>query len=291
MIHTSGTTGVPKGALLGQAAQMATGVAMARDGDLNRTDRGLISQPLFHVGAKFLQLALHSVGASVHLFRQFDPDAIWKAVTDRQITVLQVVPTMLEDLLDRAEQSPGTGESLKTIYYSTAPIRTELLERALERFGPILVQEYGSTEAGLVSSLLKHQHLPNDRRLSSAGRPVTGVSVRIVDEDGAVCAVDRVGEIEVRHPNIFLGYWNDDDATTDVMHDDWLRMGDMGRLSDGGFLTIVDRKRDMIISGGENVYPREVGKCAAPASTRRGSRRDWNPRLALGRGSDGVRGF
>ena len=260
IVHTSGSTGRPKGAVLGQRAMRSIGQAIAEEAGLSVDDRGLISQPLFHVGAKFLQLAHHVCGATVCLHRGFEAGAVWEALEHDGITTMQLVPTMLSQLLDHEKGDTRCAPALRTIFYSTAPIGESLLRRGLERFGQVFLQQYGSTEAGPVSSLLKEQHSLEAAGacLSSAGRPCVGASVRIVDDEGNPCPAGRRGEIEVRHPDLMLRYWRNSDATARVFHDDWLRMGDIGVLDEEGFLTIVDRKQDMIISGGENVYPREV---------------------------------
>jgi len=264
IVHTSGTTGRPKGAVLGQRAQCSIGQAIGQEAGLSADDRGLISQPLFHVGAKFLQLAHHVCGATVYLHRGFAPGAAWHALEHDGITTMQLVPTMLAQLLSHdGDKACDGAPELHTIFYSTAPIRQSLLQRGLERFGQVFLQQYGSTEGGPVSSLLKDQHTSGEsaderERLRSAGRPCAGVKVRIVDETGDPCPAGQAGEIEVQHSDLMLGYWCDQNATAEAFHADWLRMGDIGLFDEEGFLFIVDRKQDMIVSGGENVYPREV---------------------------------
>lgn len=262
IIHTSGTTGRPKGAVLGQGAQYNLGHSIGAEAALSDGDRGLISQPLFHVGAKFLQLAHHAYGATVYLHRGFAPSAVWHALRHDGITTMQLVPTMLAQLLSHDEgRKAGRAPQLHTIFYSTAPIRQSLLRRGLERFGQAFLQQYGSTESGPVSSLLRDQHATggaDPERLCSAGQACAGVKVRIVDEAGDPCSAGQAGEIEVQHRDLMLGYWRDPDATADAFHGDWFRMGDIGLLDDQGFLFVVDRKQDMIVSGGENIYPREV---------------------------------
>ncbi len=263
IVHTSGTTGNPKGAVLGQAAQFGTAQVISDAAAITREDRFLLLQPLFHVGAKFLQLAHHLRGASIYIQKEFNPVVVWETLADRGITTLQLVPTMIEMLL--ADEFAGRRDpaTVKTIFYSTAPIRETLLRKALAMFGPVFIQQYGSTEGSSISNLAKSQHQPGgtaaqQRRLLSAGQVCDGVEIKIVKSDGSVAGAGEPGEIVIRHPDIMLGYWNDPEATGETLRDGWLSMGDIGYLDEQGFLFIVDRKKDMIISGGENIYPREV---------------------------------
>ena len=263
IVHTSGTTGNPKGAVLGQSAQYGTARVISDAAGITRADRFLLVQPLFHVGAKFLQLAHHLQGAAIFIHREFNPRVVWDTLRKERITTLQLVPTMIEMLL--ADEFAGSRDPahVKTIFYSTAPIRETLLRKALSVFGPVFIQQYGSTEGSSISNLTKSQHQPDgtaaqQRRLLSAGQACAGVEIRIVKSGGAVAGAGEPGEIVVRHPDIMQEYWNDPVATAESISDGWLHMGDIGYLDEEGFLFIVDRKKDMIISGGENIYPREV---------------------------------
>ena len=263
IVHTSGTTGNPKGAVLSQSAQYGTARVISDAAQITRDDRFLLVQPLFHVGAKFLQLAHHLQGAAIYIQREFDPRVVWNTLQTERITTLQLVPTMIEMLLaDEYAQSRDPAR-VKTIFYSTAPIRETLLRKALSVFGPVFIQQYGSTEGSSISNLTKSQHQPDgtaaqQRRLLSAGQACDGVEIKIVKSDGSVAATGEPGEIVVRHPDVMQEYWNDPAATGEAISNGWLNMGDIGYLDEDGFLFIVDRKKDMIISGGENIYPREV---------------------------------
>ena len=263
IVHTSGTTGNPKGAVLSQSAQYGTARVISDAAEISRADRFLLVQPLFHVGAKFLQLAHHLQGATIYIQREFNPAVVWDTLQAEGITTLQLVPTMIEMLLADEYAESRDPARVKTIFYSTAPIREALLRKALDVFGPVFIQQYGSTEGSSVSNLEKHQHKPDgtseqQRRLLSAGQVCAGVEVKIVKSDGTVAGTGEAGEIVIRHPDIMLEYWNDPEATREAIRDGWLGMGDIGYLDEEGFLFIVDRKKDMIISGGENIYPREV---------------------------------
>ena len=263
IVHTSGTTGKPRGAALDQGSQYGTAQAIGNAAGIAATDRFLLAQPLFHVGAKFLQLAHHLQGAAIHLRQEFSPAGVWEALRTEGITTLQLVPAMIEMLLADAGAKGRAPSQVKTIFYSTAPIREALLRKALQVFGPVFIQQYGSTEGGAVSNLAKRQHQPDgsaaqQRRLLSAGQVDAGVELKILTSAGNPAGVGEAGEILVRHPNLMQGYWNDSQATAEVLKDGWLAMGDIGYLDAQGFLFIIDRKKDLIISGGENIHPREV---------------------------------
>ena len=263
IVHTSGTTGNPKGAVLTQSAQYGTARVISDAAEITRDDRFLLVQPLFHVGAKFLQLAHHLQGAAIYVQREFNPRVVWNTLQTERITTLQLVPTMIEMLLADEYAEVREPARVKTIFYSTAPIRETLLRKALSVFGPVFIQQYGSTEGSSISNLTKPQHQPDgtaaqQRRLLSAGQACDGVEIKTVKSDGAVAGAGEPGEIVVRHPDIMQEYWNDPAATGEAISAGWLNMGDIGYLDEDGYLFIVDRKKDMIISGGENIYPREV---------------------------------
>ena len=263
IIHTSGTTGDPKGAVLSQSALYGIADTISTDAGIQSDDYGLLMQPLFHVGAKFLQLAHHIRGATIKLELGFEPANVWQILARENITTMQLVPTMLDILLNEIKDGNYPQTKLKTIFYSTAPIRESLLRRGLEVFGQVFVQQYGSTEGGQITSLAKHHHI-NDgsekeqKWLTSAGTANPGIEICIIDNEGELLAAGEPGEIIVKHSNIMQGYWNDIDSTASTIVNGYLHMGDIGYLDENGFLYIVDRKKDMIISGGENIYPREV---------------------------------
>jgi acyl-CoA synthetase (AMP-forming)/AMP-acid ligase II len=208
-------------------------------------------------------MAHHIRGAKINLKTGFDPAIVWQVLEKEDITTMQLVPTMLDILLDEIEDGNYPRTKLRTICYSTAPIRESLLRRGLAVFGQVFVQQYGSTEGGQVATLAKIHHI-NDgteaeqRWLKSAGKASPGVEIRIVDNDGKDMKRGEAGEIIVKHNYLMQSYWNDPESTSSTIVDGFLHMGDIGYLDKDGFLYIVDRKKDMIISGGENIYPREV---------------------------------
>jgi len=184
-----------------------------------------------------------------------------------------LVPTMINMLLASPERGHHDLSSLKTVFYGGAPMYVEQLTEALRVFGPIFVQIFGQGEAPMTcTSLPKGEHLVGDdpvklRRLGSAGRATTAVQVRIVDDDDRPVPPDTLGEIVVRGDLVMKGYWNKPAATAETLRGGWLHTGDIGSLDRDGYLYITDRKKDMIISGGSNIYPREIEEviCQHPA--------------------------
>ena len=264
LIYTSGTTGRPKGVMLGQRAQWLTALMIGYDFGLTALDRWLLVMPLFHVGAKYQQLAYHLTGARVYLHRRFDAEAVVEAIERDRITVAHFAPTMLQAVLDLPDLARRDLTSLRTISYGAAPMPVPLLRRSLDAFGPVLVQRYGATESAAVSFLDKHHHMPDGtpeqvRLLASAGQANVMTELKIIRDDGGECASGEPGELLISNPELVMqGYWRDPEATREVMRDGWYHSGDIGTLDENEFLTIIDRKKEMIISGGENISPREV---------------------------------
>lgn len=263
VLYTSGTTGRPKGATLSDDSRIAATMSMLIDEYSVNGDDGIIhAAPLSHgSGSKILAYFIR--GARNILLRKFDPVHFFRTVEEQRGTSTFLVPTMIRMLLDAPERAQFNLVSLRNITYGGAPIPRETLVQALEAFGPILVQVYGSCEAPHpVTVLRKEWHLSDGSDgidpLLSAGREATGVEVSIVDESGGAVPEGDIGELCVRGRNVMLGYWSDPGATADALCDGWYRTGDVARRDDRGFIYIVDRVRDMVISGGLNVYPAEV---------------------------------
>jgi len=269
LIYTSGTTGRPKGVLLGQRAQWLNSLVIAQELNARATDRWLLFMPLFHVGAKYLQLAHHLAGATIHVHRRFDARAAVTTIEQERITRTHFAPTMLQSVLELPDIDDHDLSSLRMITYGTAPMSVPLLRRALEKFGPVFQQRYGSTEAAAVTALLAHQHMldgsPEEvRRLASAGQPNLMTDVRVVKDNGEDCAPGEPGELLIRNPDLIMqGYWKNPAATQEVLKNGWFASGDVATLDEERFVYIVDRKNEMIISGGENIYPREVEEAIA----------------------------
>ena len=263
LIYTSGTTGQAKGVMISHRALLAAAAVIAWEGDAKTDDRMLIVMPLFHVGGKIEQLAFYLAGATTILHRAFDPTEVLRAIGEQGVTAAHLAPTMVSRLLDHPGLHTTDRSRLRVVHYASAPMATPLLRSAIEAFGPIFLQVYGMTECITVSMLKPNDHVLDGppaemRRLSSAGQPVFGIEVRTVQPDGTDSAQDVPGEVLVRAPGLMSGYWNRNALTLSVMQDGWFRTGDVGFLDERGFLFIADRLKDMIISGGENIYSREV---------------------------------
>ncbi len=262
LIYTSGTTGRPKGVMLTQGGQVAAAEILGSDMRNCPDDRLLIMMPLFHIGAKVIQLAQHWRAGTVVVQKGFDPKAVLDAIVSEQITVTHMAPTMVQTLLDSPAIEGANTSSLRMIVYAAAPMPVPVLKRGLKILGPVFQQQFGQTE-GVGTTLLAHQHRPDgtdrDREiLTSVGQASPRVGVRIVDDLGADLPVGEVGEILLTSPGVMKGYWNNTAATLETLRDGWVHTGDVGRLDREGYLYLVDRKKDMIISGGENIYSREV---------------------------------
>ena len=262
LIYTSGTTGKPKGCMLSQYGVMSTGQLLNGVMHADEQDRTLLMMPMFHIGAKAIQLGQHWRGGTVYLHREFDVEAILRTIQDEKITITHMAPTMVQMLLDHPRIKDFDLSSLKMLVYSAAAMPNALLRRGLELLGPIFLQMYGQTEGtGTMLPIADHRPDGDARdqlRLHSVGIAIPGNSVRIVDDAGIECPEGVAGEIQLAGPTLMQGYWNNSVATQQTLRDGWLNTGDIGKLDANGYLTLVDRKKDMIVSGGENIYSREV---------------------------------
>ena len=249
ILYTSGTTGRAKGAMLTHLNHAASAAASRANLGLQSSDRWLVTLPLHHVGG--LSVLFRSVldGVPVTLHRSFDAARVRQAIGEGGVTLASLVTTTLGRLLDSLEDSacPGT---LRAVLVGGGPVPGELIARAWSRGVPAL-PTYGLTEA---ASQVTTSTPPSARRLGEgAGFPIPGTAVRIVDADR-----DGVGEIAVRGPTVMAGYFRDPEATRRTLRDGWLHTGDLGRIDAEGELVVADRRSDLIVSGGENVYPAEV---------------------------------
>ena len=227
---------------------------------LTAADDVLAVMPFFHVGGLFLHFfATLARGCAVTVLPEFDPERVVDTIAARRITNVHLVPTMIAAVLDHLETTPTDLSSLRTILYAASPIPTPLLHRALDALPQCgFIQSYGATESGMVTALAAETHVTarqtgKDAVLLSCGRAVSDRALRIADPDR-----DEIGEIEISSPGMMAGYWRDPERSAEALVDGWLRTGDLGRLDAQGLLYIADRRNDMIITGGENVYPTEV---------------------------------
>lgn len=263
LIYTSGTTGKPKGCVWGQREMRGLAQIMAWLSGIEQPDKVLLVMPMFHIGALAVGLSLHVRGATVHLARQFEPVEALRTIGREGISLLHLAPTMLQMLLESDELARTDVSNVRTCIYSAAPMPLAVLRRAIEVFGGCnFTNLYGQTEVcsfGL--SPREHKPYGNEReqaRLMSVGKPWPNTLARTVDEHGQDCPMDVAGEIIIKSAVRFRGYWNNDVATQETIRDGWVYTGDVGRIDQDGFLYLVDRKKDVIISGGENIYSREI---------------------------------
>ncbi|AFC54399.1 MULTISPECIES: class I adenylate-forming enzyme family protein [Mycobacterium] len=261
LLFTSGTTGASKCCILGQREMRRVMFTMNNEIRCGSADRGLINMPMFHFGALAIVGGLHARGGTVVLQQQFDAADAARLIADERITVLHLAPVMLRALLDEVNDRLAM-ESVRTVVYSAAPMTAAVLRRALVMLPDAgFLNLYGQTEV-IVSGLPRELHILDGpdvaERLSSVGFPFPDTRVRLVDEDGGAVPVGQAGEIVVRSDSMFRGYWQDAAATQATLQDGWCRTGDMGRLDGRGLLYLMDRKKDVIISGGENIYSPEV---------------------------------
>jgi fatty-acyl-CoA synthase len=263
-MYTSGTTGRPKGAIVTHRAAIGQLSQQIPAFDARREDRVLIVAPIYHAAAAITALGAVALGSTLVVHEDFDPAAVVRALSEDGITRTTLVPAMIQAcLVFVPEAAERSYDALRLIVYGASPIAAETLKRAMEVFRCGFAQGYGMTETTAQLTLLG----PEDHRralagrpelLLSAGRPLPGTEIRIVDEHDSPVANGTIGEIVGRGPQLMRGYWNLPDASAEALKDGWLHTGDAGILDDEGYLYIQDRTKDMIVSGGENVYPREI---------------------------------
>jgi acyl-CoA synthetase (AMP-forming)/AMP-acid ligase II len=264
LFYTSGTTGRPKGAVLLHRSLVFMSQCYYADIDrLDERDTHLIAAPVSH-GAGLYALPFLLRGARQIVLAHFDVGAILEAIGRHQRVSLFAAPTMLTRLVHAPEVAAADLGNLRTIYYGGGPMYVADLERALEIFGPRLYQLYGQGEspmtiAGLSQRLHADKAHPRWRaRLGSCGVARTGVLVRIVDDDDHDLPPGAIGEVVTRSDCVMDGYWQNPGANAETLRDGWLHTGDLGSIEADGLLTLRDRSKDMIISGGSNIYPREI---------------------------------
>jgi len=267
LYYTSGTTGRPKGVMLTHKNVCLHALGTIAELRLADTDIWGHIAPMFHLADAWATFAMTWVGARHVMVGQFEAEAVIATIQKEQITLSNLIPTMLNLMIKHPNVAEYDFSSLRVILSGGAPIAPEVVRSITETFGCDYIQTYGMTETSpyLTFSLLK-QHLadlPAEAQLkykSKTGRPFIGVDLKVVDENGNPVAADeqQVGEIWVRGDTITPGYWNLPDETQKAFHEGWLRTGDLANLDVEGYVNIVDRKKDMIVTGGENVYSTEV---------------------------------
>jgi long-chain acyl-CoA synthetase len=265
IIYTSGTTGVPRGALYTHRCFIEDSKVLVMDIGLQPGHKRVQITPLFHIaGNTHFRSSLYVGGCNV-ILKFFDAAATLQLIQDERATHMDFVPTHLVAMLNLPDFDKYDISSMNLMWYGASPMPLEVLKKGIKAFGPIIAQGYGQTESGpAICHLSKEDHNVLDRpekeqrKLASAGRPDIGVQVRIVDDQGSDVEPGEVGEIILRSKHMMVGYWHKPEETRETLVNGWLHSGDMGYYDEEGYIYIADRKKDMIISGGENVYPREV---------------------------------
>lgn len=266
LFYTSGTTGRPKGVMLShRVLRIALMNFLADIYSFQPEDAVLHAAPLTH-GSGIVAMASIARGATNVILHtpSFEPAAVWELVEQWRVTAIAfLAPTQINKLLQDDGWRRHDLSSLRFVCYGGGPMYVEDLKRAIDRFGPIWVQIFGQGEAPMTISYLRREdHFrwmkEDERRLGSAGIPRTDVEVRVVDEEDRDVPAGTVGEIVVHGDIVMAGYWDDPDATASALRNGWLHTGDLGTFDELGYLYIVDRSKDMIVSGGHNIYPREV---------------------------------
>jgi acyl-CoA synthetase (AMP-forming)/AMP-acid ligase II len=262
-LYTSGTTGKPKGVLTSQyalGAHRAVEIASPGFDDWGDDETLLSPMPNFHVGGMSWVLCGLARGQTVVITAETAPPALLELSVRYAITRIFIVPTVLRALLEEMNRRDIRLPRLRGIHYGAMSMDAALLEQSVDKIGCRFLQYYGMTEATGTITLLqpRHHDLARPHLLRSVGQPLPGFTIEIRGPDQHLLAINQPGEIWVRGPGVMLGYWNLPGATAEVLQDGWYRTGDGGMLDAEGFLFITDRIKDMISSGGENVYPAEV---------------------------------
>jgi len=259
IFYTSGTTGRPKGAVLSNRALFSRMYSNIFEYRMTPDDRFLMCLQLFHIGSINCYSHLY-VGSTVYLIRDFEPAEVLELLPRHRITVALLVPTMVNTIVNLPAAVKANFTSLRTMVYGGSPIPPATLARAIELMGCGFLQTYGMTETNAITLLRPCDHDPVNKPhlLASAGTQALGMEVRVVDESDRDVEAGARGEIVCRGPQLMDRYLNLPAATADALRGGWMHTGDMGYVDEEGYLYVTDRKQDMIVSGGENVYPREV---------------------------------
>jgi acyl-CoA synthetase (AMP-forming)/AMP-acid ligase II len=263
LIYTSGTTGRPKGVARPHSAEVVIGRGISGVMAMPPDVRMLLMMPMFHIGALAEALGALYVGGAVVLQRAFAPLDVLRTMQEQRVTMTHMAPVMVQQVLDHPDIGRYDLSSLKLLCYAAAPMPVTLLRKGIGMLGPIFMDQYGGTEMGPGTALAMHRHVLEGaedevRRLNSVGQAFPETEFRVLDGNDRDCPPNVPGEICARGPSVMAYYWNNSNATQDAFIDGWYRSGDIGYLDEQGFLFLVDRKKDMIISGGENIYCREV---------------------------------
>jgi long-chain acyl-CoA synthetase len=268
LFYTGGTTGAAKGVMLSHRNLMSNAMHITIALEYRASEIYLHTAPMFHLADGASTYSVTWVGGCHTFLPSFDAGATIDVIAREGVTATLMVPAMLSAICEHPSAAAADFSSMRMVLHGAAPISTTLLRRSIEVMGCSFAQGYGMTEVAPLATVLDHEEgLVDSPRLRSAGREIVGVEATVRREDGSLCDVDEVGEVVLRGPNVMLGYWNKPAETAEVLRDGWYWTRDLGYLDGEGFLFLVDRAKDMIISGGENVYSIEVedALCKHPA--------------------------
>jgi acyl-CoA synthetase (AMP-forming)/AMP-acid ligase II len=260
LMYTGGTTGLPKGVMMSHRNLMTAVLSATVAMGFTRDDATCFVLPLFHVSFWPALCAL-MVGGKTAINRKPDLNGILKLIQDEKCTHINAVPTVYGWLLQFADVDAYDLSSLRSITYAGSPFPPDLLKQCIRKFGNKFSQGYGMTEALGVTQLPEWDHFlegEKSKRLFSAGKASYCAEVQIVDEHDRPVKTGKIGEIAVRGRHVMMGYWKNPELTQKALRGGWYHSGDMGYMDEDGYLYLVDRKADMIVTGGENVYPKEV---------------------------------
>ncbi len=263
IFYTSGTTGLPKGAMVSHFnLEMNSYNQFIADSSLP-ADINLVATPLYHMGAVFMAVTYMMLGCTQVILPRFEPHAWLDAMDKSRATVSLLIPTMINMVLNEKNLDRFKLSALRLIFYGGGPMPSMVLERAIQKLQCAFTQSYGLTETLEATFLVAEDHVLNgteqqQQRLQSAGREAVGAEVRIVDGDGKAIATGEVGEVLVKSRSVISGYWKAPEETASVIRNGWFYTGDLGYLDEDRYLFVVDRKKDMVISSGVNIYTKEI---------------------------------
>jgi len=261
LFYTGGTTGASKGVMLTHANIMANAVHTQLGQPMVEDDRYLTMAPMFHAAGVYSALALIWVGAANVIQPAFDPNQTLDLIESEKITCAIAVPSMLAAMVETQASQPRSMTTLRWISHGASPVALEVLKRTDELFGCELIHLYGATELSPIATIFRNeeQFLGDPARAKSCGTAPPGISLQIRNDAGVPVPAGEVGEVTVQGPNVMTGYWNKPEQTAASLDaNGWYSTGDVGFLDSEGYLYLVDRSKDMIVSGGENVYCTEV---------------------------------
>jgi acyl-CoA synthetase (AMP-forming)/AMP-acid ligase II len=263
IFYTSGTTGLPKGAMVSHYNLEMNGYNQLIADGSKSDDINLVATPIYHMGAVFMAVTYMMLGCTQLILPKFEPKAWLRAIQDSGATVSLLIPTMINAVLNDENFDQYDLGRLRLIFYGGGPMPAAVLERAIDKLKCGYTQGYGLTETLEATFLVAEDHILNgseeqQRRLNSAGREAVGAEIRIADDNGIELGEGEIGEILIKSRSVISGYWNMPELNEEVIRNGWFYTGDMGYLDAKRYLYVVDRKKDMVISGGVNIYTKEI---------------------------------